>query len=435
MSRFGKRLARLGRSPRPATGQPGSLDLEEAGTEQEGTEQEGTEASMADLRAALSRALGRAPAAEPAARTMGAEPLPFVQHETPSGPIARRRRRRAATAQVGDVPLGAVEPCDTRMLSLLGLTPELASLRAERLLFLDTETSGLGSGTTNVPFLVGIAWYEGSGAAGASLVLEQLFLRERDDEPALLETLRERVAACEAIVSFNGKSFDLPVLRARYVMNGLAPLPERPHLDLLHLARRVHRHRSFKKSLTVLEQEVLGFRRGPDIHGEEVAARYRHFLRSGDEAGLHAVVTHNEHDVVSLAGLTALYGEPMARLPAAELASVARTIHRAGAVDEAVGVAELAVTRGAGEVGLRIRAELAKARGDKEQALADFEALAATVSDPAVRLELAKLYEHHRRQPQRALDMVCRGTGESEAALEHRRARLERKRARLRDLG
>jgi uncharacterized protein YprB with RNaseH-like and TPR domain len=345
-----------------------------------------------------------------------------------------RRREWSTTTQIGSVALETAMLCDPRMLSLLGLTPELAELRPERLLFIDTETSGLGSGTTNVPFLVGIAWLEatqGPSEAAGRLVLEQLFLRDRDDEAALLEALRSRIEACEALVSFNGKSFDLPVLRARYVMNGLAPVQERPHLDLLHLARRVHRHRSFKKSLTVLEQEVLGFRRGPDVHGEEVAARYRHFLRSGEEAGLHAVVTHNEHDVVSLAALTGLYGEPLGSLPAAELASAARAIHRAGARDRALDLADLAVTRGAGTVGLRIRAELAKARGDKEQALADFEALAATVDDPTIRLELAKLYEHHCREPQRALDCVERGTGETADDQRRRRQRLERKCARL----
>jgi len=411
VSSFGKRLARLkGEAETPAAAPTSEPDL-------------------TDIRAALARALGRSDGSPRPSPSFGSSeaPLPFLSSTTPAGTVERRLVRREVSRRIGNVTLEVARFTDPRMLSLLALTPELASVHPERLLFLDTETSGLGSGTANVPFLIGLAFFEGD-----ELVLEQLFLRERDDEAALLAAVNERVVAAEAIVTFNGKSFDLPVLRARFVMNGLPPMPERPHLDLLHLARRVHRHRRFKKSLTVLEREVLGFRRGPDVHGEEVAARYRHYLRSGDSAGLHAVVEHNEHDVVSLAALTTLYGEPTRKLPAAELASAARAIRRAGSLDEAGTMANLAVRRGAGEIGLRVRAEIAKARGDKEQALADFQALAATVSDPEVRLELAKLYEHHRREPTEALQIVAMGTGESVEAVERRRRRLEDKRARQR---
>lgn len=408
MSSFGKRLARL---RGPTSGSPSEPAVADE------------DPCLSAVQQALQKALGVAPGRATTPLSPG-DPLPFVRVATDAGPVERRTVRREVTRQVGNVTLDAARATDPRMLSLLALTPELATVPVERFLFLDTETSGLGSGTANVPFLVGMAYFE-----GGCLVLEQLFLRERDDEAALLRMVDERVRACAAIVSFNGKSFDVPVLRARFVMNGLAAITERPHLDLLHLARRVHRHRRFKKSLTVLEREVLGFRRGPDVHGEEVAARYRHYLRSGDTSGLHAVIEHNEHDVVSLAALTTLYGEPTRQLPAAELASAARAVRRAGALEDAGELAELAVRRGAGEVGLRARAEIAKARGDKEQALADFEALAATVSDPCVRLELAKLYEHHCRRPSDALAQVALGTGESEDDRERRRRRLERKRA------
>lgn len=414
MSGFGKRLARLQQAA-PAAEEVTPTDEDRP---------------LSAVHQALQRALGVASPAAGQSSAKASDPrdarrLPFEVVVTDAGPVERRTIRREVTCRVGNVTLDACRTTDPRMLSLLALTPELARVPADRLLFLDTETSGLGSGTANVPFLVGMAFFEGD-----ALVLEQLFLRDRDDEAAMLAIVDERVRACEAIVSFNGKSFDVPVLRARFVMNALPAMTERPHLDLLHLARRVHRHRRFKKSLTVLEREVLGFRRGPDVHGEEVAARYRHYLRSGDTAGLHAVVEHNEHDVVSLAALTTLYGEPTRQLPASELASAARAVRRAGALEDAVELAELAVRRGAGEVGLRARAEIAKARGDKAQALADFEALAATVSDPDVRLELAKLYEHHCRRPTAALAQVALGTGESAEDRERRRERLERKRDR-----
>jgi uncharacterized protein len=411
MASFREKLARLS-APRGQT-----ADLPRAGGSQD----------LTGIRTALERALGRS--VTPATRPEPSQ-LPFAVEMTEDGPLCTRRLTFETTHEVGTVGLGSALTADEATLSLLSLTPALANCDIGRALYLDTETSGLGSGTANVPFLVGLAWCE-QDARGSRAVVEQLFLRDRDDERPLLEWLRRRLQAASMVVTYNGKSFDMPVLRARYVMNALEPPPERDHLDLLHLARRVHRHRTWSKSLGVLEREVLRFRRGPDIAGEEVAERYRHFMRSGDEQGLQAVVDHNEHDVLSLLALVGLYGEPLRSLPATELASVARVMRRAGALERAENVASLALERGAGAIGLRARADIAKARGDKEQALADFEALAATVADPTVRLELAKLYEHYRRDPDRALAMVDRGTSETAERSDHRRRRLLRKRARV----
>jgi hypothetical protein len=162
-----------------------------------------------------------------------------------------------------------------------------------------------------------------------------------------------------------------------------------------------------------------------------VAARYAHFLRSGDEEALRAVVEHNAWDVVSMAALMGLYGEPLSTLHDFDLVGLARTLRRAGALEQADEAAHAAVERGVGASALRVRGEIAKARGDRARALADFEALSAELDDPKIRLELAKLYEHHVKQPLRALDLVLQGTGECDGASERRRARLERKIARF----
>jgi hypothetical protein len=172
---------------------------------------------------------------------------------------------------------------------------------------------------------------------------------------------------------------------------------------------------------------VLGFVRGPDIDGGDVAARYGHYLRSGDEAALSAVVEHNAWDVVTMAALVGLYGEPMTSLHPEDLVGLARTFRRARDLERAREAAQAAVEQGVGPDALRVRGEIAKARGDRASALLDFEALAAEVDEPAVRLELAKLYEHHVKAPLSALSLVERGTGEAPEALERRRARLARK--------
>jgi uncharacterized protein YprB with RNaseH-like and TPR domain len=348
--------------------------------------------------------------------------LPFICEEGPRGRLYRRHQVLAPSHHVGRMPVDAAADCRSELLGLLSLDPRLASCRSEKALFLDTETTGLGGGSGVLAFLVGLAWFD----AERRLNIEQFLLRSPADEPAMLAALRERVERAELLVSYNGKTFDLPLLSTRYVMNREPPLPERPHLDLLHVARRLHRSRLSACRLITLESEVLGFVRGPDIDGGDIAPRYAHFLRTGDEEALSMVVEHNAWDVVSMAALLALYGEPFDLLDKDDLVGLARTLKRARAFEHAEKAASFAVERG-GSGALRVRGEIAKARGDRASALADFEALSADVDDPVVRLELAKLYEHYVREPLKALQVIALGTSEAPEASERRRQRLSRK--------
>src|SRR6185369_17186999 len=152
---------------------------------------------------------------------------------------------------------------------------------------------------------------------------------------------------------------------------------EPPHLDLVHVARRLHKLRAVGATLGAVEREVLGFIRHDDVPSGQVCACYLHFLRTGDGRALGGVVDHNAWDVVSMAALVGLYGEPLegSQLEPCDLVGVARTLKRAGDPSLAYAVAEEAIDRGAGHAGTRVRAEIAKARGDKARALADFEAL------------------------------------------------------------
>src|SRR5262249_41384974 len=143
------------------------------------------------------------------------------------------------------------------------------------------------------------------------LVIEQVLVRKLGEERPMLARVRERLEACDLVVTFNGKAFDLPLLRTRFVMNRIDPAPDRVHLDLLHVARRVHRARKSACKLTKLEQSVLGFIREGDIPGSDVSAVYLHFLRTHDSRALLGVIEHNALDVVSMAALVGLYGEPI----------------------------------------------------------------------------------------------------------------------------
>jgi hypothetical protein len=377
---------------------------------------------LADLRRKIAALTGAPPP-----RPVRAEPhrttLPFVREEGERGVLYRRLERLPRSHHVGRIPVDAALGASSEILALLALDPALSGCSFRRALFLDTETTGLGAGAGVVPFLVGLCWFDADGRT----VLEQLLLRSPADEPALLARLSQCVNDCEVLVTYNGKSFDWPLVRTRAIMNRVPALAERPHLDLLHVARRLHRRRLGMCRLVHLESAVLGFGRGPDVEGADIAARYGHFLRTGDEASLSAVVEHNAWDVVSMAALVGLYGEPVELLPPEDLVGLSRTLQRAGDLVFAERVADVAVERGGGGGARRARGEIAKARGDRNRALVEFEAAALALDDPALRLELAKLYEHFMKEPARALACVLAGTGEDEDALDRRRARLMRK--------
>jgi len=148
---------------------------------------------------------------------------------------------------------------DARSLSLLlPQTPDArelleAAIDPERWLFLDTETTGLAGGTGTYPFLVGIGWWDGGG-----LQIEQFFMRDLDEEHSLLLELSERMAKRPILVTFNGKSFDWPLLETRYRMTRAIPaITPKVHLDLLHPARQLWRLRLGSVRLKDLERHVL----------------------------------------------------------------------------------------------------------------------------------------------------------------------------------
>lgn len=375
------------------------------------------------LRARMAEILARPSAHEgrkPAVPTPGSDvELPFVLEQRAGGVLWRRLQRLPPSSHLGRAPLAAARQASAAMLALLALDPSLGDRDPRGALFLDTETTGLaGSGT--LAFLVGLSFFDADG----DLLIEQLLLRDPSDEAALLEHLKSRIEAASLLVTFNGKSFDMPLLRERYVMNHLGQVREPPHLDLLHVGRRLHRDRLGQCRLVSLESGVLGFERGDDVQGAEIALRYAHYLRSGDVSGLLAVVEHNAWDVMSMAALMGLYGEPLSTLCAEDLVGLAKTFKRAGALGEASVAADEAVERGAGERALYVRGLVHKARGDRARALADFESLCGLVDDPGVRLELCKLYEHHVKAHDKALSLLALGTGESAEKTQRRRRRL-----------
>ncbi|MBI3403171.1 MAG: ribonuclease H-like domain-containing protein [Acidobacteria bacterium] len=212
--------------------------------------------------------------------------------------------------------------------------------------FFDLETTGLSGGAGTQAFLVGCAWCEDDGA----FVTRQYVLTRYADERPLLDTVAGEFTRAGALVSFNGKSFDAPVLETRYLFHRLAWIGAGvPHVDVLHPARQFWKGESC--SLVALERDVLGFHRIGDVAGFEIPERYFQFVRSGDARPLAAVLEHNRLDLLSLAALTsrllhlARVGPGETR-DAREALALGRVYARAGRDDCARAAFELAVERG-----------------------------------------------------------------------------------------
>jgi uncharacterized protein len=191
-------------------------------------------------------------------------------------------------------------------------SPELRALRLlmpdaadeisdpEHWLFLDTETTGLAGGSGTYAFLVGIAWWGDGG-----LEIEQFFLRDYSEERSMLFALGERIAERPVLVTFNGKSFDWPLLETRYRMNRKISVPTlRAHLDFLHPARTLWRLRLGSVRLSELERHVLGWDRGADLLSGLIPQIYFDYLRGGPPERLVPVLNHNQMDLRGLAALS-----------------------------------------------------------------------------------------------------------------------------------
>jgi hypothetical protein len=374
--------------------------------------------------------VGAPPPADPRfegpAVQLGAETV-----EAEGGVHLRRRARLAPNACHGRAPLAGagLHPWLDRW-AARGLAPE-ANGASGRVVYLDAETTGLAGGTGTYAFLVGLGVHDGDG-----FVVEQLFLPGPEHEPPYLAALAERLASAAAVVSYNGASFDLPLVRTRFAMHGLPdPLAGARHLDLLPLARRLWRERLPDCALGTVEREVLGARRSArDVPGAEVPRRYLGFLRSRDARPLRGVLEHNRDDVVALAALRGriegLLEDGAGRAAADELVALGRWLEGLGETEAALArfrAAEPAVPEAAWHA-----ARLLRRAGRHEEAAARWTAL-AEAGDPRAWIELAKHREHRRRDLDGALAAVeaaRRLGGDAHDDLERRRQRLLTRRVR-----
>ncbi|WP_295608751.1 ribonuclease H-like domain-containing protein, partial [uncultured Lamprocystis sp.] len=268
-------------------------------------------------------------------------------------------------------------------------------------LCLDTETSGLAGGTGTWAFLTGLL-----RADGREWLLRQYLLTRLDAEPVYLDLLAAELTRPAALLTYNGRAFDAPLLATRFrLANRTDPLAGLPHLDLLGPTRRAFARRWPDCRLVTAESRLLGFQRSGDLPGAAAPAAWLGWLRRGETAPLAAVLRHNRDDLLSLAGLlpalAGVYRDPAAH--GADCRTVAAAWQRR---DPARALRILAANRqDLDAAGLHDLARLYRRGGDWVQASGIWEALAAR-GDATARAALARYCEHHRGDLTRALALA-----------------------------
>ena len=370
--------------------------------------------------------------------------VPGRFQETPRGEVYVVEERHPLERQHGCATLRITAPL--HVIAEWAREPRLADAELDTFAFLDTETTGLAGGTGTYAFLVGVGRYDGQ-----EFHLAQFFMRDPIEEPALLAALTKFLQPCQALVTFNGKGFDAPLLNARYITNGeQSPLASLAHLDLLPLARRLWRPRLPSRALGYLEEHILGLIRAQeDVPGWMIPGLYFGYLRSGDARAMKSVFYHNAIDVLSLAALLShvagLLDAPLsgAVVHGLDLVAMGRMFENLGRLEKAARLYERGLSHELPEEvywnTVRRLSFAQKRRGNLSSAVALWRE-AAHSGHIYAHVELAKFYEHKQRDyaeaaqwTQVAIALVnAPGFPRHErsrwlAELEHRLVRLHRK--------
>ena len=249
---------------------------------------------------------------------------------------ARHGRR-----QVGDLP---AEFTPSAPITLFDHRAPGGAGWADRIVFFDTETTGLSGGAGTLAFLAGCGWFEGE-----NFRVRQFLLAGPGGERAQLAELTKIFDDASLVVTYNGRTFDVPLMDMRWAFHRTStPTADMPHLDMLPPARRLWGSTPERScSLSSLERAVLGFHRLADVPGFEIPGRYFQFVRTNDARAIAAVLDHNRHDVISLAALMShalwLVREgPLACREPVERLGLGRLYERAGDDARAIDAYEMA---------------------------------------------------------------------------------------------
>ena len=329
----------------------------------------------------------------------------------------------------------------TRALPLSAFTPhdEPTNIEITDMLFLDTETTGLG-GTGTVAFLIGAGFFDTDG-----FTVHQYIIPDFSDEAGMLEYLLEKFTDKTTIVTYNGRAFDIPIIRDRMIVNRVArQIPYSQHIDLLHPTRRLFRRRLRDCSLTNIERELFHFFREDDLPGYLVPSVYFDWLAEESLESIEKVMEHNRLDIVSLCFLTALLadvyttdGKMLAHID--DLHSLSKIHHRRKDFRRVLTlnkhIEHLSPSQPADDI-ILFHAQTFKRAGEFEKAVPLWKNLADSTSREGfiACIELAKYYEHKVRDIQKAYQFASQAesltnlTPRQKAMVHKRISRLTAKR-------
>lgn len=354
--------------------------------------------------------------------------------ETPLGRHFETERVYERHKLHGSFEIATLEVLNDDLLGAIS-AGDVAPAPAARWAFLDTETTGLAGGSGTYAFLIGVGRIAEDGFR-----VRQFFMRDYGEEASLLYALEQHLAEFDTLITYNGKTYDIPLLETRYRMSrSRPPFSRMGHLDLLHGARRLWRLRCESCRLTALESQILGVEREGDLPGEMIPYVYFEYLRSGEAMRLVPVFHHNAVDILTLACLTGIVPQAF-RSPAeaslthgAEWIGLGRWLLKAGKREQALALFRRGVEDKIPDP-LLFRtlwdiATLEKQLGHLDNALTVLTDL-STCENPCrsrALVELAKHYEHRERDYSLALELTEAAIRlEDTPELRHRRARLNR---------
>lgn len=218
---------------------------------------------------------------------------------TPFGDSFIRENYFPRDYRCGEVELFHIFQSSAKTISSLARDDRLKKIDISKTVFLDTETTGLAGGAGTYVFLVGVGYFEGD-----QFCVRQYFMRDYNEERALLSALNDLLSNFKAVVTYNGKTFDLPLMESRYIMSGMKMSLKNPyHFDLLYPARRLWKRRLENCSLSTVERDILGVIRDDDVPGYLIPEIYFSYLRTKDARALKQVFEHNLQDILSLVAL------------------------------------------------------------------------------------------------------------------------------------
>jgi uncharacterized protein YprB with RNaseH-like and TPR domain len=362
---------------------------------------------------------------------------------TPDGESFQVKEYFPSHFRYGEMALAEVLDIPTYPAHLISKDERLKELDLRKALFLDTETTGLAGGTGTFAFMIGLGFFEGDG-----FLVHQFFMRDYSEERASLSLLKGLLESFQFLITFNGRLYDIPLLETRFILSRLpSKIKEMPNFDLLYPSRRIWKGAYDNCRLITLESQLLGMERRDDVPSEWIPYLYFDYLQTGDASKIHRVFYHNQMDILSMVALAGrihlTYHDPQAARPrkGIEHFALGRLFWEHRYPEKAISCFEIALKRCDENLSWEVMRWLSMAlkktgQGEKARSLWEEMVTWPYQKDTFPYIELAKYHEHRLKDfdravayVEKALEQIPPHQQKEIEMLQHRRLRLEQKRA------